>query len=325
MKFYETHFDDYTQASNNHNIHKKLDTIYKKFPSKLSEFKNLIFYGPEGVGKYTQSLRALLRYSPSKLKYEKKISISHPSNKQQNFNFKISDIHFEIDMALLGCNSKILWNEIYNTICDIIASKIDHVGVILCKNFSSIHSDLLESFYSYMQNIKSQSIDLKYIILTEQISFIPTNIISCCEIIPVARPTKTNYKKISANKLSCDIININNIKALHTGITQLIQPHKIICDKIFDDIINIQQLKFSTFRDKLYDIFIYNLNIYECVWYIITKLFNEKHIPSIHLSNVLIKTYTFLKYYNNNYRPIYHLESFIFYLVSIVHGYKPSM
>lgn len=325
MKLYDTHFDDYIQSSNTHNIHKKLDLVYKRFPSQLSEFKSLIFYGPEGVGKYTQSLRAIIRYSPSNLKYEKKISITHPTNKQQNFNFKISDIHFEIDMALLGCNSKILWNEIYNTICDIIAAKSDHMGVILCKNFSSIHSDLLESFYSYMQNIKSQLIDLKFIILTDQISFIPNSIISCCEIIPVSRPTKTNYKKIS-DKGSCgDIMHINNIKALHAGITQLNQPHKIICDKIICDIINIQQLKFAGFRDKLYDIFIYNLNIYECIWYIIVNLFNENHIPSSQLSNVLIKTYTFFKYYNNNYRPIYHLESFIFHLVSIVHGYKPVM
>lgn len=325
MKFFETHFEDYIQSSNNFNIHKKLDAVYKKFPSQLSDLKNLIFYGPEGCGKYTQTLRALVQYSPSKLKYEKKITITHPADKQKTFNYKISDIHFEIDMALLGCNSKLVWNEIYNNICDIIAAKSDNVGVILCKNFSNIHSDLLESFYSYMQNIKSLSIDLKYIILTEQISFIPNNIISCCEVISIPKPTKTNYKKISNNKQITDFSNINNIKTLHSGITQLMQPHKIICDKIIEDIIDVQQLKFSIFRDKLYDIFIYNLNISECIWYIIITLINKKHIPANQLSNILIKTYTFFKYYNNNYRPIYHLESFIFYLITIVHGYKSGV
>ena len=29
--------------------------------------------------------------------------------------------------------------------------------------------------------------------------------------------------------------------------------------------------------------------------------------------------YTFFQYYNNNYRPIYHLESFLLYLVSEIH------
>ena len=195
MKFYETHFEDYIQSSNNHNIHKKLDAIYKKFPTQLCDLKNLIFYGPEGIGKYTQTLRALAQYSPSKLKYEKKIAITHPTDKLKTFNFKISDIHFEIDMALLGCNSKLLWNEIYNNICDIIAAKTENVGVILCKNFNSIHNDLLESFYSYMQNLNHKNMKLTYILISEHIGFIPDNILKKCQVINFKRPTKKQYKK----------------------------------------------------------------------------------------------------------------------------------
>ena len=30
--------------------------------------------------------------------------------------------------------------------------------------------------------------------------------------------------------------------------------------------------------------------------------------------------YRFLKLYNNNYRPIYHLESFVYYLCIVIHG-----
>jgi hypothetical protein len=40
------------------------------------------------------------------------------------------------------------------------------------------------------------------------------------------------------------------------------------------------------------------------------------------ISDILKKTYTFLKYYNNNYRPIYHLESIMFYIINKVHKYK---
>jgi hypothetical protein len=29
----------------------------------------------------------------------------------------------------------------------------------------------------------------------------------------------------------------------------------------------------------------------------------------------MIRTFTFLQYYNNNYRPIYHLENYLLYLV----------
>ena len=40
------------------------------------------------------------------------------------------------------------------------------------------------------------------------------------------------------------------------------------------------------------------------------------------MTDILIKTFSFLQYYNNNYRPIYHLESYIFYLSKKVHGFS---
>ena len=101
MKFYETHFEEYINAIQKQNLHPKLEKIYKKFPETLNELKNLIIYGPSGVGKYTQMLYLIKKYSPTELKYEKKISVNY--NKQSYF-FKISDIHYEIDMSLLGCN-----------------------------------------------------------------------------------------------------------------------------------------------------------------------------------------------------------------------------
>ena len=148
MKFYETHFEEYIQENKRVNLHPKLDKIYEKFPKTLEEFKNVIFYGPSGSGKYTQMLKSIKDYSPSELKYKKKISLTY--NKQQYF-FKISDIHYEIDMSLLGCNSKLLWHEIYQQIIDIISAKTDKSGIIVCKYFHEIHSELLENFYSYIQ------------------------------------------------------------------------------------------------------------------------------------------------------------------------------
>ena len=192
MKFYETHFEEYINESNKTNLHPKLDKVYDKFPSQLQNLKNLIFFGPNGTGKYTQMLKSIKKYSPTELKYEKKISLTY--NKQQYF-FKISDIHYEVDMSLLGCNSKLLWHEIYQQIIDIISAKTEKSGIIVCKYFHDIHSELLENFYSYMQQNSDTSIDLKFIIVTEEISFIPDNILNCCEIINISRPTKTLYIK----------------------------------------------------------------------------------------------------------------------------------
>ena len=117
------------------------------------------------------------------------------------------------------------------------------------------------------------------------------------------------------------IESVGNIKYLHSGIYDLFMPYKIICNKIITEMVHINDLKFLKFRDVLYDIFIYDLDIGECIWYILTSLIEDKYIKSAKVSSILIKTSNFLKYYNNNYRPIYHLESFLFYLTSIIHEY----
>jgi hypothetical protein len=320
MKFYETHFEEYINAIQKQNLHPKLEKIYKKFPETLYELKNVIIYGPSGVGKYTQMLNLIKKYSPTELKYEKKISVNY--NKQAYF-FKISDIHYEIDMSLLGCNSKLLWHEIYTQIIDIISAKTDKSGIIVCKYFHEIHSELLENFYSYMQQNNAISVDIKFIIVTEKLSFIPDNILNCCEIINIARPSKSNYNKCFKNKLPTkfNLENITNIKTLKLFNEELMLPYKIICNKIIDNMIQVDDLKFLKFRDILYDIFIYNLDITDCIWYILSTLVKENRIKNEYFSDILIKTYSFFQYYNNNYRPIYHLEKYLFYLIKIIHNY----
>jgi len=316
MKFHETHFDEYIHVKNN--LHPKLEKIFAKFPQNIRDLKNLIFFGPSGVGKYTQMLKAISKYSPSELKYEKKISITF--NKSQYF-FKISDIHYEIDMSLLGCNSKLLWHDIYLQFIDIISANTCKSGIIVCKYFHEIHSELLENFYSYMQQNNANVVDLKFILLTEELSFIPYNILNCCEVINIGRPSKAAYNKCMKGNMKASIDkleNITNIKNLHSSINTLMHHYKIICYKIINSILNVNELKFLKFRDLLYDIFIYNLDISECIWYIISSLTERGRIKHEDLSLLLIKTYSFFQYYNNNYRPIYHLENYLFYLTSII-------
>ena len=318
MKFHETHFEEYIKKEN---LHPKLEKIYNNnFPKTINKLGNLIFYGPSGVGKYTQMLNSIKKYSQTDLKYEKKISLTF--NKQQYF-FKISDIHFEIDMSLLGCNSKLLWHEIYQQIIDIVSAKHERSGIIVCKYFHEIHSELLENFYSYMQKNNSLSINLKFIIISEHISFIPDNILNCCEIINVSRPSKATYTKCLKTKLpnNLKLENITNIKNLHLFNEDIMLHYKIICNKIINSIININDLNFQKFRDLLYDIFIYNLDITECIWYILYSLIEKKLIKKEHLTGIMIKTYCFFQYYNNNYRPIYHLENYLFFLATKIYDY----
>ena len=347
------HFDDYLQKNKKHSMHPKLCVLYKKFPSTIHNLKNLIFYGPSGVGKYTQMLSCIQKYSPSELKYEKRLTVHF--NKEQ-YLIKMSDIHFEIDMSLLGCNAKLLWNEIYSQIIDVIISSSSHnqVGIIVCTHFHKINSELLDNFYSYMQGINSTR--LKYILISEHVGFIPDNIMHNCKIIHVPKPTASNYNKCSnashtsvASPATPATTNKNIIlpqttdsySSLHFTIpitpptmTKTIKceqqrecelancfPHESLCNVILDNLKNPDNLKFLAFRDILYDILIYNYDVGECMWYILNDLINCGLLQINDLSDILIETYTSLQYFNNNYRPIYHLENCMYNIISRIHGY----
>ena len=342
MKFYETSADEYIVSKERYNLHPELEPSF--FPSTLKTFENMIMYGPSGSGKYTQVLSILKRFSPSELKYEKKITVQ---SDKQTYIFKMSDIHYEIDMSFLGCNSKTLWHDVFFQIVDIVSVKSEKIGIVVCKQFHMIHSELLEIFYSYMQRLPQVSI--KFIILTEHISFFPNNILNVCAIIPMKKPVKSQLIIIPDKK--CDKkeesfmkrISGGRQKSLATNILDEIDTNLLlnmkeissfdlvnstgelptdvfntICDEIIRNIENIDNMPFTEFRDSLYDIMIYNLDVVECVWYILTHFIHLNKIKKKDCSLILIKIFPFLQYFNNNYRPIYHLENIMFYIINIL-------
>ena len=322
MKLYNNNFENYI-INNNNSLHSNYSKIYDELTNNIYELNNIIFYGPKGVGKYSQALNVINKYSKSKLKYEKKINIEY---NKKNYYFKLSDIHFEIDISLLGCNNKILWEEIYKNIIDIIITKKNKVGIILCKNFHEINNELLDIFYSYMQKSMNNNIKIIFFIITEAISFIPNNIINVCKIFKYARPSRNKYNNVLNIKLhkNFKIENIVNIKNLFINNKIFINFNKKICMKIIDTILNIKNFNYFDLREIIYDLFIYNLNVFEACWFILSYLILNNHIKDKYITKILLYTYTFFKYYNNNYRPIYHLENYIIYLINIVYEYKIS-
>ena len=259
MKFLDSHFDEYIQSINKISLHPTITKKLQSFPSNLNNLRNVIFYGPSGVGKYSQILNCIKKYSASELKYEKKLTVNFNKN---NYFFKISDIHFEIDMSLLGCNSKLLWNEIYINIIDVLSARVNKSGIIVCKNFHKIHSELLECFYSYIQR-NNTDVNLVFFLVTENISFIPDNIINNFHIISIPRPTKLNYNKILPKKLSSlsSVKDISNIKNEITNTNSFKTNIIKYVDRLYTVIDNPETLKFTQFRDLIYDIFIYDMEI----------------------------------------------------------------
>jgi hypothetical protein len=358
MKCHETSFEEYINAINSHNLHNEMTEIYEMFPPNIINIGNIIIFGSSGIGKYSQSLKIIQKYSPSMLKYDKKIKIQ---NDKQQYTIRMSDIHFEIDMSLLGCNAKNIWHDIFMQIIDIISIKPEKKCIILCKNFHNIHPELLEIFYSYMQqyNHFSSNIQIRFIINTEHVSFLPNNILDCCKIISIKRPTPESYLDIINNNnnkqpnfienmthpSSCSSINNNNNLVLHPINYTMLKTNKIenikeikywhlikneadipknvfnvVCDKLIFEMERYNNIEHAHFRDVIYDILTYNLDIYECIWYILNYFIKNQKLSYKDTIDILNKIYTFLKYYNNNYRPIYHLENILFYIILKIHN-----
>ena len=319
MKFLETHFDEYIQKVNMQNLHPSVSKTLRNFPTNIDELKNIIYYGPCGVGKYSQMLHSIKQYSNSNLKYEKKLTCVY---NKTNYFLKISDIHFEIDMALLGCNSKMLWNEIYINITDVLSARMNKTGILVCKNFHKIHPELLDCFYSYIQQ-NDANIKIAFILLTESISFIPENVLNTFNIISIPRPSKNAYTKVVEKKIGLDIQlhKISNIKNLISNTQSTNVNNDIYIDILYGTLCNPDDIKFAGFRDMLYDVFIYDIEIGYVIWNLVMKLYTNNKLKEDDLSYIFIETYSFLQYYNNNYRPIYHLENYLYKIINKVHGF----
>jgi len=120
-----------------------------------------------------------------------------------------------------------------------------------------------------------------------------------------------------------ELHNITNIKSLKANITELMVPHENICNQIIEIIKTPTiHLKFDVLRDLLYDLLIYDIDIQECIWFILEKLIQDGLLRREYMDDIMIKMFTFLQYFNNNYRPIYHLENFVLILICKIHGYK---
>ena len=349
MKYYETTFEDYINTVSQKNYHKELIPIFDKLPDKIDRLQNIIFYGPSGSGKYSQVLTFIKKYNVNQnLKFDKMIL----KNEKQSYNFHISDIHYEIDMSLLGCHSKTMWYDIFLQIVEVVSTKQNPCGIIVCKNFHNIHNELLEIFYSYMQKNHGTSIVIKFILITENMSFIPNNIIQSCQIIRCKKPdilshlsnvkvksmdnnvdmnidnfrkriqhiNHTNINKtFQANidgMINDDIINIKDMKYLSIANEKIPKDiFNVVCDDIIDLLIKNKNCEKATFlqqlREVIYEMFTYNLDVSECVWYILAYLISHKHIKSESICGVTNRIINGIRFFNNNYRPIYHLENIL--------------
>lgn len=310
----EKTFTEVLEKIKNDNLHTEISQVIESLKKD-----NYLFYGPHGVGKYSQALLLLSKFSPSQLTYEKKCNIMIDSA-DKPMCFKISDVHLEVNMESLGCNAKVVWHKIYEHIIDIVIAKKNKDFFVLCHNFDKTHHDLMDMFNSYMTQTCVPGIirpNLNFILLSTSLSCLPAPIKNKTIYIPFKRPTAIKYMNIgeglnSTNSLTKhNIRDIRNIKDLNHRVNFDSHLQNNMAHYLEDEKIDLTAL-----RNDLYDMLTYNGDLGECFFALIKK--NEKRIGGEKFYAAIQLVFEFYKNYNRYYRQIYHLEMFVLKLRLLV-------
>jgi len=328
MKYHETHFQDYLKQKSKYNIHdmNNSNLCSGTHPETSNFINHTIIYGPCGSGKYSESLQIIQKYSKTQLKIEKKMEYQ---TEKGFFFFKMSDIHFEIDIDLLGCNAKQNLTDIFIQITEIVILRPNRKGIILCKNFNKIHIEVINLFYNFLYYEKTcniQDIELKFVILTNTVSFIPYNILNICDMISLNKPNSQDYSKLL--EVNAGIVEYSDISEYNFTNLKELYYYKNMPNNNRDnfDTIKCNIIEFITqcnskrdlceFREILYDILTYNIDIEECYYSVLCHFIENKLIIQKNMIPIIQNINNNIKYYNNNYRPIYHIER-LFYNILI--------
>jgi hypothetical protein len=219
--------------------------------------------------------------SKSKLSYEKKVTVNYDNTE---YIYRMSDVHIEINFEFLGCIAKNLWAAIYQNIVSIAGPNQFY---IMCRNFSSINNELMENFYTYMSNLHS---NLHFVFLVNHISCLPTEIMNASMVVPIKKYMACNKGQVQ---------------------------HSFV-ERVTDIIIKKDQPSVKEIRILLYDLLIYQIDIYDLFYQIIKNVNNHLLIEPQKMIKLLNEVKKILKLFNNNYRSIYHLENFIMTILEIV-------
>ena len=257
------------------------DCDAKQYTNILTKYenKNIIVYGNNVMKNYIFTLHALKTLSKSELKYSRRIAINYGG---EDILFNISDIHFEVDFSLLGVNQYNIFLTLFNHIKEnmIVDKKVFY---IVCLNYQDIKLELMNIFYSFMDETK-----IRFLILTTELSFI-------CDKI---------FQSSLIKKVKGETTHVNESQKTHIQ-----KLTKIIEQKDNNSLFQL--------REHLYIFLTLNYRIHECFAEIIFNLIENQYICEKNIHLVLKKFNNFTEKYNNNYRPIYHLESFILFLINL--------
>lgn len=245
----------------------------------LSEADHYVLYGKNPMESYVYCLKQLETLSPSALKYSRKTMIEHQG---QELAFSMSDVHVEVDFAILGVNEYTIFFELFRHISEnVVLNHKNRRLYIVCLHFDNIKKELMDVFYNFLdqQNIV-------FVFLVKHISYVHPYILKRAAVKKIKSNVLTKYDDRFTSRIDAMI------------------PH----------IVENNEWSLFQWREKLYELLILNDNIHDCFAYLIQCLVENGYLKIDQMDSFFSHYADIMEKYNNNYRTIYHLERFIVYI-----------
>ena len=322
MRYRESLCSEYLASAREQPLHSWLTSIIQSTPTDPRSLPHLLLHGPPGVGKYTCALRLLEKYSPSALKYEKKLSVPAYKPGAAPVDLRMSDVHFEVDLSMLGCNAKPLWAAIYGAIGDANAVASGQHSFVLCRQLESAPRDLLVQLSPLLTYRPRRP--LTFILITEHACRLPSCLVERCRRLTIPRPSQAAYQRIGAPAARIDRSTISNIKPLLSG-TEQVEVYRPSARTICASVADPDNIDLYAVRLSIYDALIRGLEPGRLVREVLSEAEASGLVGEAGNPAMLRLARDFFAAYKHYYRPIYHLETLAVSLAKLVHELRQGV
>ena len=322
----------------NKNIIKKII----KFAEK-GKLPHIIFHGDYGSGK----LSIILYFLKILLKTDKVYNrnsipfTTSDGNNEWTINIIKSPYYFELDAADFGYNDKKILSSFISEICKNVNVITNKYNIIIIKNAENLSIDAQYTFRRIMEkNFKS----CRIIFSTHNTALIDESIISRCIMFRIPSPKNKELYDYLSNICDNESIPYNspdlkeivirskrniNISLLllqisyKNGVYEKVTfNQELFLESVIEEIQDYKNYKPLVIRNKIYLMLLHNISIHEFMEKLIQNIFENQTIDlNFNQKKKIIRSALYYnKTSNMGYRNIYHMETFVNFLVLILHG-----
>ena len=259
--------------------------------------EDLIVYGTDGSNKEEAVGAFLESASPSSLKYERKLVCETPKSR---FFVRVSDIHYSLDLNLLGPAGLVMWNCIVDQIRGSIAASGKREGLVVCYSVEGYSAEVLNAVGQCIGDLMGRTVRIFFWFITSSMCCLPRRIAECCAVhrVPQGLVVQKSWETLSSENMA---------------------------KNIFSEIEKGDSLEIGRLRETLYSNEIVLLTIHNIVWPLLRMVVDERAVRGRNMT--VRELYKLTKLclsccngYEGSYRPIFHLERLALELSKAVDG-----